>query len=140
MRKEIDKFGRTDLHYAANEGRVNDVKRLLSSGANVNRADNNGWTPLHFAAQSNCVEVTSILIAAGAELEKRDSNGNTPLFRAVFSSKGNGEVIAKLRDAGADSYAKNDSEISPVSLAYSIGNYDIKQFFSDLDVSDENAS
>jgi uncharacterized protein len=72
------------------------------------------------------------LLDAGALVDPRDSYGNTPLFRAVFNSSGNGDVIKLLRGAGADPYAKNASGISPLKLARTISNYDVRQFFCDL--------
>jgi ankyrin repeat protein len=73
-----------------------------------------------------------MLIEAGARVDVRDSYGNTPLWRAVMESRGDGSVIAVLRLAGADPYVENNSGVSPVALARRIGNYDVKQFFSDL--------
>ena len=98
--QNIDEFGRTDLHYAANEGKVESIKKILSSGEDPNLQDKNGWTPLHFAAQLNSVEIIEKLIEAGAEVEIKDEYGNTPLFRAVFCSKGEGSVIKLLIKAG----------------------------------------
>jgi hypothetical protein len=41
-------------------------------------------------------------------------------------------VIAILREAGADPSIPNGSGVSPVSLARTIGNYDVAVFFEDL--------
>jgi hypothetical protein len=49
-----------------------------------------------------------------------------------MESRGDGSVIAVLRLAGADPFVENNSGVSPVVLAKRIGNYDVKQFFSDL--------
>jgi ankyrin repeat protein len=120
------------LHYAALNGDGASVKHLLSTGLDAKQADDDGWTPLHFAAQSNAAEVVKLLLKAGAAVDPRDSNGNTPLWRAVFESRGNGEVIELLRKAGADAYVDNNHGISPLSLARTIANYDVRQFFKDL--------
>jgi ankyrin repeat protein len=131
-RPGVDGLGRTPLHYAAADGRLDEVARLLAAGADANAQDDNGWSPLHFAAQSASAAIVEALLGAGAELDPRDSFGNTPLFKAVFSSKGDGAVIKLLRDAGADPHAANSSGVSPLSLARTIANYDVAQFFSDL--------
>jgi ankyrin repeat protein len=68
----------------------------------------------------NSVEVVRALISAGASVDARDSHGNTPLFRAVFSYRGDGAVMALLRDAGADLDAENASGVAPLSLARTI--------------------
>jgi hypothetical protein len=49
-----------------------------------------------------------------------------------MTSRGLGEVIVLLRAAGADPYAKNNSGNSPISVARSIANFPVAQFFSDL--------
>jgi len=98
---------------------------------NVNLADRDGWTPLHAAAQNNDAETARFLLDSGAIVDPQDSYGNTPLFRAVFNSRDSGELIELLRQRGADAESKNKSGVSPVSLARTIANCDITQFFDD---------
>ncbi len=131
-RPGVDRMGRTELHYAANEGDLTKVKALLAGGARAELPDDNGWTPLHFAAQARSVPVAEALLAAGSPTDAPDRDGNTPLSTAVFNSHGEGELIALLRRHGADATRRNAHGISPVALARSIGNYDIAQFFKDL--------
>jgi uncharacterized protein len=131
-RPGVDEYGRTALHYAAADGNEAEVSRLLREGADANAQDDNGWSPLHFAAQAVSPSITSLLLAAGACVDVTDSFCNTPLWKAVFSSKGNGSVIALLRQAGASPTAVNNHGVSPVSLARTIANYDVAQFFADL--------
>lgn len=128
----VDELGRTPLHYAAANGNIAEVVRLLREGAEANAIDRNGWSPLHFASQANSASVTEVLLNAGASHSLKDSHGNTPLFRAVFCSQGCGEVIALLRAAGADPFAVNAHGVSPVSLANTIGNFNVAQFFEDI--------
>jgi len=111
---------------------VRQVEQLLESGIKPDSPDDDGWTPLHFAAQGNASVVMTMLLDAGAPVDARDRHGNTPLSTAVFNSRGDGEVIALLRRRGADPYARNNHGVSPVKLARTIGNYDVRQFFSDL--------
>lgn len=49
-----------------------------------------------------------------------------------LSHAAEGEMIALLRRAGADPLRENHHGVSPLSLARDIGNYDVAQFFSDL--------
>ena len=135
-REGVDAYGRTPLHYAASEARPEEVAKLLASGLNANSQDDNGWSPLHFAAQAECGECIASLLQSGATPALQDSFGNTALHRAVFSSKGNGSIISLLRQAGADARIENKHGVSPLSLAQTIGNYDVVQFFSDLAASD----
>jgi hypothetical protein len=41
-------------------------------------------------------------------------------------------VIESLRRAAADPYAANSSGVTPLSLARTIANYNVAQFFADL--------
>ena len=123
---------RTPLHDAAIDGDEQEVRRLLSAGAKPNTPDRSGWTPLHFAAQEHAAGAVRALLEAGAEVDPVDAYGNTPLWRATFGSRGRGEVIQLLREAGADPWRANASGVSPVSLARTIANYPVAQHFADL--------
>ena len=82
----VDEYGRTPLHCAASDGRVEEVVRLLAASANPNAQDDHGWSPLHFAAQTVSPGAAEALLAAGAQTKLTDSFGNTALWRAVFES------------------------------------------------------
>ena len=134
MIEPTDREGRTALHYAANDGDLGTVQELIISGAEVGRTDRHGWTPLHFAAQAQAESVAKALLAAGAGVDAADADGNTPLSRAVFSSRGNGSLIKLLRSHGADPQRINRHGQSPAGLARLIANYDVAQYFADLEV------
>lgn len=123
-----DADGRTPLMHAVLDGRCGLVKLLIELGADLNAQDGNGFSALHFAAQNFQVEPARSLCRAGAEVDLRDRHGNTPLWRAVFDSKGRGEMIRLLLESGADRKSKNKSGKTPLDLANTIGNYDLKQF------------
>jgi ankyrin repeat protein len=127
---EADHDGRTALHHAVLSARQEMLKLLIQSGAELSTPDKQGWTPLHYAAQEQNLIAVADLLAAGALVDATDSFGNTPLWRAVFASRGKGEVIRKLLAAGADRDRKNKKGKSPVDLAKTIANYDVAQFFS----------
>jgi uncharacterized protein len=112
-----DRDGRTELMKAAFGGRVDRVVALIARGADPNAADHNGWTSLHMAAERHQVEVAELLLKAGAAIDTEDKHGNTPLARAVFVSRGRGEMIRLLLAKGADKSHANRYGISPLSLA-----------------------
>ena len=130
--KVLDREGRSDLHYAARDGDLVAVAKLVAAGADVNLQDKRGWSPLHFAAQASSSQVTAHLLAHGASVDPEDSFGNTPLSMATFSSKGDGDVIRALRAAGANPQKTNKSGVSALSLARTIANYNVAQFYDDL--------
>jgi ankyrin repeat protein len=132
QKKALDQDGRSDLHYAARDGDLAAVQKLVSEGADVNLQDKHGWTPLHFAAQALSEDVAAYLLAHGAAVDTEDRHGNTPLFRATFAWLGDGAIIRALRAAGADPKKRNKSGVSPVMLARTIANYDIARFYSDV--------
>ena len=88
VRNRVDEMeGRTPLHKAALRGKHNEVKRLLSAGADVNSVDSNGRTPLHTAAEFNRSRVVKILLDNGAEIDSRDLSGGTALHAAAWSGR-----------------------------------------------------
>ncbi len=128
----MDRCGRTELHYAAADGDAATVRTLLSAGCSPRATDDNGWTPLHFAVQAWSPEVCVSLLDAGAPVDSRDIHGNTPLGKAVFESRGRGEIINLLRARGADPFLENGHGVSPLDLAHTIANFDVRRYFSDL--------
>ena len=124
----VDREGRSALFYAIKDGELAIAGELIKHGANVNIQDNNGETPLHFASREYRPEEAKLLIVNGASSLLKDSNGNTALWRAVFDSRGRGDVIKVLLSAGADKKMKNKSGTSPEDLANRIANYDLTQF------------
>jgi ankyrin repeat protein len=125
-----DHVGRTALHYAAGDGRLDSVRALITAGADVDAADSRGEVPLQFAARSWNLPIAEALIAAGAVVDAANEHGNTPLSTAVFESRGRGELIRLLLGAGADPDRKNRHGVSPRSLAHTIANYPVAQFFT----------
>jgi ankyrin repeat protein len=136
-RPGVDRYGRTDLHYAAADGNLEKVAFLLSAGANAAAPDDEGWTPLHAAVQAWSSAICVALLDAGAAVDAQDVHGNTPLSKAVFESRGRGELIGLLRARGANPLLKNRHGVSPLKLARTIANFDVRQFFADLPDLDE---
>lgn len=128
----VDEFGRSSLHYAALGGNVAHMKALLRRNPSLVIPDHQGWTPLHCAAHAQSGDCVRLLLEQGVPVDPQDSFGNTPLSKAVFESKGCGEVIGLLRAAGADPYRANNHGVSPLGLARMISNYPVAQFFNDL--------
>jgi uncharacterized protein len=125
----VDKDGKTILVYSILHNNQLFLKYLIERGVDVNLADGNGWSPLHFSVNEYLVGITQLLLDKGAKVNAQDNFGNTVLWRAVFSSKGRGEIIEILLRSGANPQIKNNFGVSTLDLANTIDNYNVKQFF-----------
>ncbi len=125
----VDKDGRTLLVYSILCNNQLFLKYLIERGVDVNLADRNGWSPLHFSVNENLIELTQFLLDNGAKVNAQDNFGNTVLWRAVFSSRGRGEIIEKLLKYNADPKIENNFGVSALELSNTIDNYNVKQFF-----------
>jgi ankyrin repeat protein len=126
----LDREGRTPLFYAVMDGDLGITAELIRRGANPAAQDRGFETPLHFAAREYRNDVAELLLKSGASVDAQDGHGNTPLLRAVFESRGRGQLIGLLRAHGADKTLKNEHGVSSDDLATSIGNYDVRQFLA----------
>lgn len=71
------------LYEAILEGKKDEIRRLLASGADVNEIDIYGFTPLIEAAIMNHVDIAAWLIERGADVNKKDLTGGSALHWAV---------------------------------------------------------
>lgn len=126
--EDMDRMGRSELHYRALEGDVEGIRTRLAAGDSVGTPDHAAFTPLPLAVQQSQSAAVEALLDAGAPIDAQDKFGNTPLFKAVFDSHGQGGTVATLLGAGADPDLPNHSGVTPRALARSIANYDITQF------------
>ena len=109
----------TPLHRAAQNGNIEEVRRLLENGADVNAQANNGSTPLHAAAEKGQREVVQLLLDRGADIEVRDMFGDRPLHTAA--EEGQREVVECLVKNGADVNAQADNGSTPLHKAACYG-------------------
>lgn len=123
-----DKDKRTLLIHAVIDNKLEIVEKLILRGADLNLQDSLGYSALHYAAQNYFLDAVELLLKNESKVDVQDIHGNTPLFRAVFNSRGRGEVIKILLANGADKELKNNHGVSPQQLAITIGNYNISQF------------
>ncbi len=89
-----------ELANLAEQGLVDQIKQLLSSGIDVNSPLNDGSTALHWAVLHDQQEAVTSLLDAGANPVHVNRNGISPLFLAV--QNGNVEIVSSLLEAGAD--------------------------------------
>ena len=114
------------LRSAANDGKIEAVKRQLAAGANVNAPDTYGYTSLHKASSKGHKEIVELLIAKGADVNAKNKYEQTPLHRAA--SEGQKEIAELLIAKGADVNAKdinpmNNQGKTPLDWAIQFGKY-----------------
>lgn len=91
---------------AMEDGSLDEVKKLLDSGANVNAKNEDGETALHLAARWNIYELVKCLADHGADVNAKDCYGDSVLH--IAARWGDLKVIQCLVEHGADVNAKND--------------------------------
>lgn len=118
----VDEYGRNKLHYAANNGNLVSVKKLLDEGMNIDAQDNIGWTALHFAAQNNQFKTIDLLLEYKANPNIHDKQGNGPLWTAGMNVKnGNCHGVISLLNANANPNHSNHHGRSPLYIAKTKG-------------------
>ncbi|KAH8198616.1 hypothetical protein TruAng_007206 [Truncatella angustata] len=82
-----DKFGRTPLYYAADQGQVEMVQALLTvpDGLFLNHVETSyGWSPLIVASSRGHYEIVKLLLEAGADPMTKDHRGWSALENASY--------------------------------------------------------
>ena len=98
-----DWYEREQLHFAAGDGDLPKVERLIKEGYPINSFDDSlSRTPLHYAAVGEHLDVVRFLIKAGADINLREEKkiGNTVL--AEIAQTCSLELATILVNAGAD--------------------------------------
>jgi ankyrin repeat protein len=88
-----------NLYRAIQAGDLDQIKRHLFWGTDVNQPDPEGDLPLHVAARRGRVVIVRELMDHGAEVNAKNRLGQTPLYVAL--SHGKTQVAQVLEDAGA---------------------------------------
>lgn len=121
-----------ELREAAFRGDVENLRRLLASGVNLETRDDEGQTALLNAVQGPNPEAVKVLMQAGADREARDGESATPLMWAVRSAFEEHydralAVVNLLLDSGADVNAKTDSGATALIYAVTHGHSELAE-------------
>ncbi len=110
-------FEREQLHFAAQDGDLSRIKRLLAEGSDINAFDDLGMTALHWAAKKEHLDVAAYLIEAGADVNARHEPqiGNTAL--GEIAGNCSFEMARLLVDSGADPSIRGWMQLNAIDRA-----------------------
>ncbi|MBB3122117.1 ankyrin repeat domain-containing protein [Pseudoduganella violacea] len=94
--------GSTALMMAAFKRNQAAVKKMIASGAQVNRP---GWAPLHFAAAAGDTDMIALLLEHHAYIDAASPSGMTPLM--IAAREGHEDAAKLLLAEGADASLKD---------------------------------
>ena len=129
--------GSTALHYAANDGKLTLIRRLIECGADVN-ASNACWfrSVLSWAANNARVETLKFLLEQGARPDSLDA-----LHAAAWGGSAHGkgkereyaDSLKLLIEAGADmNDRRHCNNRTPLGVAFESGNTGAIEFLRSL--------
>ncbi|MGD2095837.1 MAG: ankyrin repeat domain-containing protein [Phycisphaerales bacterium] len=114
------------LRQAVVWGNADQVRSLLSDGADINARDRIGGTPLHAAVQNRHLELIELLIDEGADINAKNNTGQTPLHLAVDYSQQ--DIAELLIEKGADINITTNRRENALTMARRRRNSEMEQF------------
>ena len=99
MHPRVGVFGITELMIAALEANLDEVKRLVEQGADLEETDDTGGTALMWAVQGGDLEIVDFLLERGADVRAAGGRNATALMIAVTSNKE--DIAVRLLEEGA---------------------------------------
>ena len=94
------------LYLALQRGDIDQIKRHIHWGTDINEIDPDGRRPLHVVAENGRVVQVELLLAHGAEVNALDRSNRTALQRAILAG----------RTQVADLLLRQGAELSPNEL------------------------
>lgn len=116
----------TALQIAADSGKLDVVRRLVSAGANLEAEWRGAFTPLFVAAKENHPDVVDFLLTAGANPLCRDKSiDRSP--QHYLARDGHRDLLLRILDAGGDAMWTDEYGITPLHYACRGGSESIVQ-------------
>ena len=80
----LERKGTRALHLAAENGRLENIQKLLEHEAKVDARDDSGKTALHSAVDCDQAEAVEALMAAKSDINAQDHDSRTPVYIAAY--------------------------------------------------------
>jgi ankyrin repeat protein len=96
-----------DIHIAALQGNIEEIRKHITAGSDLNEKDDYGSTPLIVAITFDKANVAKALIEAGADMTITNNEGSNPLHIAAFFCRT--EIVEALLENGADKTVRNSA-------------------------------
>ena len=119
----------TPLHYAAQQGCSELVRKYVELGANLERKAKLWTTPLHMAAFCAKYEAARALIELGADCYAETKGGHVAL--SLASKSGSVELVRLLLAKGAKVNHSNKNGVTPLVNAASAGHTEVVRVLVD---------
>ncbi len=116
---EVDKEGKSALHWAVVRNHMHYVKPLVKEGADINKQDNNGATLIYIAVRNGYIKMIKDLIDLKVDVNIPNNGGCTPIL--IAAQIGSANVIAALLRAEPDVNKSNNKHVTPVWIAAAKG-------------------
>lgn len=104
-----------DIHGAAGEGNLAEVKAFLKAGGIIDKRDADRWTPLMLSVREGHLEVARQLLRSGAALEAKDGDKWTAMH--VAAANGHPQCCQLLLDRGGNPRAADENKRTPLHWA-----------------------
>lgn len=125
---DVDKYGKTPLHYAAEHNYLKTAKFLVEK-CDVNCRDKSGCTPLHLSVYNRCYDIATFLCNIhDVHLNIVNNHNQTPLYLAV--SIGSSRLIQLLLGKSVDMNVPDDEGRNIAFLAAINGSLEFLEMFS----------
>ncbi|CAG9323297.1 unnamed protein product [Blepharisma stoltei] len=99
---------------AIQKGSIDDIKKLINQGVDLNHKDRNGSTAIYSCSNDEQLNIARFLLSQGSALNISNIRGNTPLHIAV--ERGSKEIILLFMLNNADPSAVNANGQKPEDL------------------------
>jgi hypothetical protein len=119
----------TPLHVAAENAMEDMVEALLRAGADPHARTTTGTTPFYRAARGGSMRILQMLYDAGADVNARTWDNWTALCEPILDNRV--DVVQQLLLWGADCNVASIQDMTPYSLAVSLGRQEIVEVLKD---------